>query len=120
MNLFNFKQTTSYFNKKRPIVYLLLAFSLVCMGVSIQSGTVFIHSFLSSYIPDVAWFWCYTVAVFIDICLFYLCAQFFSDMFGGIDNEQGQIEKTLGANRKDLRPANSSVIFILPRLLSVY
>jgi hypothetical protein len=95
MNLFNFKQTTSYFNKKRPIVYLLLAFSLVCMGVSIQSGTVFIHSFLSSYIPDVAWFWCYTVAVFIDICLFYLCAQFFSDMFGGIDNEQGQIEKTL-------------------------
>lgn len=95
MNLFNFKQTKSYFNKKRPIVYLLLAFSLVCIIVSVQSGATFVHSFLSSYVPDIDWFWCYLVAVAVDAVLFYLCAEFFSDMFGGIKNELGKIEKYL-------------------------
>jgi hypothetical protein len=95
MNLFNFNETKDYFNKKRPIIYLLLAFSLACVVVSVQSGTVFIHSFLSAYVPDIGWFWCYFVAVFIDTVLFYFCAEFFSDMFGGIKNKKGEVERYL-------------------------
>ena len=92
MNILNFEQTTSYFTKKRPIVFILFLFSLICLIVSIQSGAVFINSFLSAYLPGVSWFWCYLVAVAIDIVLFYLCAQLFSDLFCGLDGQKRYLD----------------------------
>lgn len=92
MNLLDFKQSTSYFTKKKPVVVLLFLFSLVCLTVSIQSGSVFIHSFLSGYIESPAWFWCYLVAIAIDVVLFFLCTQLFSDIFVGLDNKKRYLD----------------------------
>jgi len=92
MNLLDFKQTTSYFTKKRPIVFLLSIFSIICIVVSVQSGAVFIHSFLSAYVPDINWFFPYLVAVAIDLVLFYLCAQMFSDVFCGLEGKSRYLD----------------------------
>lgn len=95
LNLFNFRQVTNYAKKKRPVVFLLFLFSLVCLYVSVQSGTNFIHSFLSAYLDNPSWFWCYAIATGLDIALFCMCSQFFSDWFTGIETEVDGETKTV-------------------------
>lgn len=78
----------SYYRAKRPIAVLLSIFCLVCMAISTPAGAFYLESLLSNFLPFGATAFAWAIAIGFDGLLAIIAANFFADIFRGLDQRQ--------------------------------
>jgi hypothetical protein len=77
-----------YYRAKRPIAVLLSLFGIICMAISTPAGAYFLESLLMQFLPFGATVAAWGIAIGFDALLAIIAANFFADIFRGLDNRQ--------------------------------
>lgn len=81
-------QSRQYYKAKRPIAVLLSIFGIICMAISTPAGAYFLESLLIQFLPFGATVAAWAIAIGFDALLAIIAANFFADIFRGLDERQ--------------------------------